>query len=1174
MATSKDFIVKTGLQVQGTATSTSITSGALVVGGGVGISGDLWVGGNIYLDGVGLDTVQGTTATFKNIYVTGTNISSSTSTGAVTIAGGLGVGGSIYGTALYDNGSRVVTAATAGNYNVSSITAGTDTAVSTSSGAIVIWNTSTLQTITNRGSVTTNAINITNATASAGVTSGALIVAGGAGISGTVNIGNGLVATTATYTGIVTHTSSIVSSTTATGAIVVTLGGGVGVGGQLTASKVAAVDGTAATTVGAGALLVTGGAYISNNAVIMGSASSTSTTASNALYVAGGLGVGNNLVVGGPAVFRDTVTFAGTATYVYSTNTYYTDNLIEIHTPPGGVGTAWTLDDNKDVGLRFHYYSGGDQNAALVLAGDTKVLEWYGSGAENASGVFTTATYGTFKTGSIILTSSTNTNGTSTGALTVAGGIGIGGNIFVGGTITRSGAITQANWAGTSGIALNLPAATYTDNSTLTGTSANSNAATWFGQPTFATTNTAVTYTTGATVYIDNAPLNGSNVTVTNPYALLVNNGTVKIGSATSSTSATSGALVVTGGVGISGNVNVLGIFDSLNTTDAALTLPGTTGSFQTNGGAGYAKNLAVGGTISRTGALSQAAWSGVTGVALNIPAATYTDTSQSASSTASGVSAANWLGQPTLAATNTAVTYTNAATLYIDNAPAQGTNVTLTNAYAALINNGVVRIASPIAATNTLTGALQIVGGVGIQGSLYGTALYDNGSRVLTAATLSASGVSSILAGTDTAVSSATGNVTIWNTATLQSVTGRGATTNVAVSITNTTAATSTLTGALIVAGGIGANAIYGSTVFDSGNRVVTTVTANAGTGIAISAATTSGAAASFTVTNVGVTSITGTANQIVANVSTGSVTLSFPTTGITSTTGTFTSQLFVTGTADSNSAITGALQVSGGVGIAKALFVGTTATIAGTLNVSGNVSAPGWLSKGIVISATTATYTDTSLTGVQANVSFTSFGVPTLNATNTPTYTDAASVFIAGAPVAGTGAVISNAWSLLVGAGNVKIAAATASITSSTGALVVVGGVGIQGNLNVGGTGSFSANGVTVGSSLISSYTSGVINTAVLQNLDTYAAATYRTARYMFQIFDTTGSKVHITEMTIFHDGSVVYKNEYGISTNTGELGAFDATLTGGTITITFTPNYTPGAMTIKGTRTAITA
>ena len=58
------------------------------------------------------------------------------------------------------------------------------------------------------------------------------------------------------------------------------------------------------------------------------------------------------------------------------------------------------------------------------------------------------------------------------------------------------------------------------------------------------------------------------------------------------------------------------------------------------------------------------------------------------------------------------------------------------------------------------------------------------------------------------------------------------------------------------------------------------------------------------------------------------------------------------------------------------------------------------------------------------------------------------------------------------------------------------------------------------------------------------------------------------------LFHDGTNAYLTEYAIMTSTGELGAFDANYAGGTMTVNFTPNYTPTAMTIKLVRTAITA
>jgi len=1347
MATNKDFIVKSGLQVQGTTSATSAVTGALIVAGGAGISGDLWVGGNIYLDGVGLDTVQGTTASFRNIFVTGTNVSSSTSTGAVTIAGGLGVGGNIYGTAIYDNGVRVLTSATIGSFGISSIAAGTDTAVSGSTGAVTIWNNSTLQTITSRGATTNVAVSFTNATASTGSTTGAVTVSGGVGVGQNLNVagqltvgqnfgyntltntiayfgantttfaqinaqnigggtsssvdfvatsnngndttnyidfginnssftdaaftiagandgylytqggnlaigaaaaskdiiffqggtlaanevgrwanasglvikkttdatsvdtgalqvdggvginkqlwvggdtrlqattatnlyvtgaGASLTAVGATFTGQITNSNGTASSTTGTGAIIISNNGGLGVGGQVTAQLVKVIATTTAGS-GSGALQVAGGAYIADNVYIASTAASTSTATANALYVAGGANIASSLVVQGTSIFSGNVVFNGTSTNVYSTNTVYTDNLINLHVPAGSTGTehTWTLDDGKDIGFGFHYYKTTDKNAFLGLANDSGYLEWYEDGYETTTGNHTSGTYGTFKTGNIILRGSTNATSTVTGALQVAGGIGVGRDVYVGGDVTI--ADTLDSTANNNGSLIVAGGAGFAK-SIVVGSSA--------------TIQSALANANGVAANALQVTTGGLGVGGSGYFG-----GAVKVASSTAATNTTSGGLQVVGGAGIGGALYVGGIIDTLNTTDAGLATPGGSGSLQASGGAGIAKNLAVGGTISRTGNVSQAAWQNATGVALNLAAATYTDSSTGAG-TVSGPSAASWLGQPTFASTN-AVTYTEAATLYIQNAPAAGTNTTLTNPYALLVANGVVKIKTTTASSSITTGALVVDGGLGVAGNLYGAAIYDNGSRVLTAATVGNYGVSSIIAGTDISVNTATGAVTVSNASTLQSVTGRGSTTTNAIHVNNSTAASSTTTGALRVSGGIGALQVYATNLFDSGNRVLTSITATAGTGLSgggtisgpsgtiaftntgvlsLTAGTGIGVSAStgaITVSNTGVTSLTGTANQISVSASTGAVTLSFPTGGITTTTGTFTSKVYVTNADAAFSASTGALQVTGGVGIGKSLFVTTTATVGGTLIRSGAVTATGWGTAGVGLVLSTSTYTDSSLNGAQAFAAVHSIGRPTIAATNTPTYTDAATLYIDNAPAAGTNAVITNPWSLYVAAGNVKIATATASNSSSAGALVVTGGVGIGGALNVGGSGSFAATGVTIGNSLISSYTSGVITTNASQNLDTFSTSTFRTARYTIQVVD--GTKVHITEMTVFHDNSVVYKNEYGISTNTGELGAFDATLAAGTITLTFTPNYTPAAMTIKANRTAITA
>ena len=110
-------------------------------------------------------------------------------------------------------------------------------------------------------------------------------------------------------------------------------------------------------------------------------------------------------MISGNTTFAGNVTFNGTATYVLSTNTFYTDNIQELHVPPSGVGTPWTIDDGKDIGFRFHYYNGTDLNAALVLDHASKYLTWYSTGTENISGDFSPATYGTFKTGVVKLAS-------------------------------------------------------------------------------------------------------------------------------------------------------------------------------------------------------------------------------------------------------------------------------------------------------------------------------------------------------------------------------------------------------------------------------------------------------------------------------------------------------------------------------------------------------------------------------------------------------------------------------------------------------------------------------------------------------------------------------------------------------------------------------------------------
>ena len=186
---------------------------------------------------------------------------------------------------------------------------------------------------------------------------------------------------------------------------------------------------TQANIAGGGALQVTGGGYFGSNVVVNGIAESTSTLASNSLYVAGGVGIAGSLLVQGDAIFQNDVILLGETTYVYTTNTVYTDNIVELHYHEGT--SSFTTNDGYDIGFRFHLFDTENTNAFLGRDNATGYLEWLGSGVtEESTGTIESGTYGTFKTGAVILTDATTSTSKVTGALQVAGGIGAE-NIYV-----------------------------------------------------------------------------------------------------------------------------------------------------------------------------------------------------------------------------------------------------------------------------------------------------------------------------------------------------------------------------------------------------------------------------------------------------------------------------------------------------------------------------------------------------------------------------------------------------------------------------------------------------------------------------------------------------------------------------------------------------------------------
>jgi hypothetical protein len=323
---------------------------------------------------------------------------------------------------------------------------------------------------TNRNIVfsSTGSVTINSTDPSSTYQYGALVVKGGVGIAGAANINGALkvggdatlegqlsVSNTSTFTGAlyVGGATKLNSSLTITGitTLLDATGGGNGTGalvltqgGMSVAGVTYIANTTTANTNGTAALSILGGVYVGDNLIVNSTAYNTATDTANSLYVKGGMWVDKTLVVSGDTTFRGSVSFLGTATNVFSTNTVYTDNLINLHVPAGSTGTdhTWAFDDGQDVGHIYHYYKGSDKNAFLGFHNETSYLEWYSNGAEETTGTFVGTTYGTFKTGSIKLNDTTAASNTYSGALTVEGGVGIGGKLYVGGGI--DGTITTA----------------------------------------------------------------------------------------------------------------------------------------------------------------------------------------------------------------------------------------------------------------------------------------------------------------------------------------------------------------------------------------------------------------------------------------------------------------------------------------------------------------------------------------------------------------------------------------------------------------------------------------------------------------------------------------------------------------------------------------------------------
>lgn len=410
----------------GTSIGSAAYNGYVTIADGAGNLKAQWTGGGI-LTQPGAMTVTNATVS-ADIY-----------SGALVIAGGVGIQGtlnavSINAPTILSNGSQVVTFANLGT-QVSSVNAGVGISVSTTTGAVVVNNTATLQQVTNNGYTTTNKINITNGASAISSVTGALIVTGGIStqdsvyahgsiytdaniyVGGGPGVGNPVLSSI-NWTGnaISIATTSVqgtyyatVTNLGVTQMLVYNTGSG-NLGGGITGMIINASTGTVGITpidtidtVAHRMFNVSGQATISSiaqltmtNVLSITNTATSTGTAYGALTVQGGVGIGGSLYVGGSLLVNG---------YPLSTSTTFNGGTITGKIYVQNAGSSSTVKTNNAIGV-----DGGIYASAFYL---------------NGSPLSTSTVWnGGTVSGQVIITNASPAVSTASAALTVVGGIG------------------------------------------------------------------------------------------------------------------------------------------------------------------------------------------------------------------------------------------------------------------------------------------------------------------------------------------------------------------------------------------------------------------------------------------------------------------------------------------------------------------------------------------------------------------------------------------------------------------------------------------------------------------------------------------------------------------------------------------------------------------------------
>jgi hypothetical protein len=411
-------------------------------------------------------------------------------------------------------------------------------------------------------------------------------------------------------------------------------------------------------------------ANVSSTFNVTNSTESTSSS-TGAVQITGGVGIAKNLYVGGNAVVAGNLVVLGTTASVDSIDLIVKDSSVKLHTFANGA--PLTTNDGRDIGVLGNYYLGSDKYFFFGQKNSSTYFEYFADATEDSSNVVS-GTYGTIKSGGLIISNSTSSTNTITGAVTVAGGVGITGNLNAGTIYAGSiNATPIGNATPSTGVFTTLVS---TGASTLNSLTVN---------------NQAVIATLNGTANVYLAPQSGAATVTINPLII----GTID----NMSIGATAAANAYVTNQRVSTSINAP-----------------TTGPIWLSAGTGTSgiQNIPIGSVTPSTGVFTQANVQGLYATILNSTTANITTLAvTSGLSTGNAVISGGYIS----ALSNATITTGNAASFYATSLNATTANITGAVTFGsfttanAVISGGFISTVANITVTDIITASTANIG-------------------------------------------------------------------------------------------------------------------------------------------------------------------------------------------------------------------------------------------------------------------------------------------------------------------------------------------------------------------------------------------------------------------------------------------------------------------------------